>query len=172
MSQINLVKPLVAPEYRYSIYRGDSIVYDLIRSVNCGHARNDFQRCKLIVVHTSAAKEAVLFETDDIQIREADYIFVVCATIDNDNPFPAYERDEAIRSGSIVASALITAVVEHGLVSQRVLHLDDVGIAQALGMEAADVVVTLVTARFISEVELAGSFSDDYEPKADIVWFA
>ena len=58
---------------------------------------------------------------------------------------PTFQRDEAIRSGSLAAMTLMLAAQELGLASGPMIGFDPRGVAAAFGLEATDVPVMLVT---------------------------
>ncbi|MGY1447892.1 nitroreductase family protein [Pseudomonas chlororaphis] len=58
---------------------------------------------------------------------------------------PAFQRDEAIRSGSLAAMTLMLAAKGQGLVSAPMIGFDQLAVAQAFGLSATEVPVMLVT---------------------------
>lgn len=57
----------------------------------------------------------------------------------------AFQRDEAIRSGSLAAMTLMLAAQGKGLVSGPMIGFNPVAVAEAFGLAATDVPVMLVT---------------------------
>jgi len=58
---------------------------------------------------------------------------------------PGFQRDEAIRSGSLAAMTLMLAAQGKGLVSCPMIGFDQAGVADAFGLQANEVPVMMVT---------------------------
>lgn len=58
---------------------------------------------------------------------------------------PQLQRDEAIRSGSLVAMTLMLAAQDRGLVSTPMIGFDSVAVAEQFGLASAEIPVMLLT---------------------------
>ncbi len=58
---------------------------------------------------------------------------------------PQFQRNEAIRSGSLAAVTLMLVAKGQGLVSAPMIGFDQLAVAQAFGLSATEVPVMLVT---------------------------
>ena len=67
---------------------------------------------------------------------------------------PTLQRDEAIRSGSLLAMSLMLAAQEQGLVSCPMIGFDAAGVADTFELDANTIPVMLVTVGY----EAAGNW--------------
>jgi nitroreductase len=64
---------------------------------------------------------------------------------------PAFQRDEAIRSGALAAMTLMLAAQGKGLVSCPMIGFNQAGVAEAFGLQITDVPVMLVTVGYAGQ---------------------